>query len=353
MMVAAPTIGAIGDQGGYLGERGPADGCGLVGLGGADLVGAPREVQLVGAVGGAGHGLEGQDVLDGPGPVPGFFLDFAGSGGRAVFTWVDVAAGEFPDPPVDDEPVPPDQQHPLPGIVQHDGHRAPGQAHDVLVEGRAVGQLDGRDAQPDVRILVHDAVGVDRPACLLLAVCHSARLPALRCPVTGACAGREPARAWDAEVPPSGVPGAVSAQVRSALFRGVGGPGAGFRAGRVGAVCESIVARAARPRVGEGREGVRGNRGNPGFGGFPGFPWRLAVSLSGRFGAVFAAGAVHFPRSFARRGPSLFSGGGRRGLGKTWNRGRVFPGAGGGSGFSPVRFRIGLPFCLFTRVVEP
>src|SRR5271165_3853086 len=38
-----------------------------------------------------------------------------------------------------------------------------------------------------------------------------------------------------------------------------------------------------------------------------------------------------FPRSFVRRGPSLFSGGGRRGLG-TWNRGRgrwFFMGAGG------------------------
>ena len=182
MMVAAPTTAPSAIRAGISASGVQRTACGLVGLGGADLVSAPREVQLVGAVGGAGHGLEGQDVLDGPGPVPGFFLDFAGGGGRAVFTWVDVAAGEFPDPPVDDEPVPPDQQHPVPGIVEHDGHRAPGQAHDVLVEGRAVGQLDGRDAQPDVRILVHDAVGVDRPACLLLVMCHSARLPALRCP---------------------------------------------------------------------------------------------------------------------------------------------------------------------------
>jgi hypothetical protein len=38
--------------------------------------------------------------------------------------------------------------------------------------------------------------------------------------------------------------------------------------------------------------------------------------------------------------------------GKTWNR-AVFVGAGGVPGVPPVRFRIGLSFCLFTRVVEP
>jgi ADP-ribose pyrophosphatase YjhB (NUDIX family) len=63
---------------------------------------------------------------------------------------------------------------------------------------------------------------------------------------------------------------------------------------------------------GEGPEGFRGNRA---LGGFPGSPGALQVSASGRCGAVCAAGAVHFPWSFTRRGPSLFSGGGRRGLG--------------------------------------
>ena len=38
--------------------------------------------------------------------------------------------------------------------------------------------------------------------------------------------------------------------------------------------------------------------------------------------------------------------------GKTWNR-AVFFGAGGVPGFPPVRFRIGPPSCLFTRVAEP
>ncbi len=37
--------------------------------------------------------------------------------------------------------------------------------------------------------------------------------------------------------------------------------------------------------------------------------------------------------------------------GRTWNRAAW--GARGGPGFPPVRFRIGLSFCLFTRVVEP
>jgi len=84
---------------------------------------------------------------------------------------------------------------------------------------------------------------------------------------------------------------------------------------------------------GKGPEGVRGNRGNRALGGLPGSPGALQVSASGRCGAVFAAGAVHLPCSFARRGPSLFSGGGRRGLGNL-EPGPCFSGAGGGSGFT-------------------
>jgi len=36
--------------------------------------------------------------------------------------------------------------------------------------------------------------------------------------------------------------------------------------------------------------------------------------------------------------------------GKTWNRAVIL--RAGGSGFPPVRFRIGLPWCLFTRRAE-
>ena len=90
----------------------------------------------------------------GAGPVPGLLLHLPGRGRRAVLTRVDVAAGQLPHPPVDDEPVPPDQQHPLGGLVQHDRHRAPRQPHHVLVEDRAIGQLERRDAQPDTRILI-------------------------------------------------------------------------------------------------------------------------------------------------------------------------------------------------------
>ncbi len=89
--------------------------------------------------------------------------------------------------------------------------------------------------------------------------------------------------------------------------------------------------------LGGGRAGgVRGNRGNPGFGGFPGFPWRLAVSSSGRCGAVLAACAVHFPRSLARR--VAFVWGGRNGgLGENLEPCRGFRGR-GGSGCSPSAF---------------
>jgi len=54
------------------------------------------------------------------------------------------------------------------------------------------------------------------------------------------------------------------------------------------------------------------------------------------------------------RGGSVvaFWGGRNGGLGEKPGTG-PFRGAGGVPGFPPVRFRIGLPFCLFTRGVEP
>ena len=95
------------------------------------------------------------------------------------------------------------------------------------------------------------------------------------------------------------------------------------------------VARVARPRAG-GRAGAGGSggTGEPGFGGFPGSPGSLAVSASGRCGAVCAAGAVHFPRSWVRRVVSLLWGGRNGGLGGKPGTGPWFSGAGGGSGFS-------------------
>ena len=83
---------------------------------------------------------------------------------RARYARIDVAAGQLPQPPVDDEPVPPDQQDPLGGLVQYDRHRAPRQAHHVLVEERAVGQLQRGDAQPELRILIYQPVGANLPS---------------------------------------------------------------------------------------------------------------------------------------------------------------------------------------------
>jgi hypothetical protein len=97
-----------------------------------------------------------------------------------------------------------------------------------------------------------------------------------------------------------------------------GAAGLVFRRCRGGVVCESAVARAARPRAGgKGRRGP-GNRGNPGFGGVPGFPGTLQAYTSGRISVVFAncraqRGAMgtfhgyswrfclHLPRSSVRR----------------------------------------------------
>ncbi len=134
------------------------------------------------------------------------------------------------------------------------------------------------------------------------------------------------------------------------MFRGAGGPGAGFRAGRVGAVCESIVARAARPRVGEGREGSGQTGETRALGGFPGSPGALQFPCP--------AGAARYSRPVLCTFPGHLRGGVRRcfrgeagGVWGTRNRGRVLPGPGAVPG-SPVRFWIGLPCCLFTRVVE-
>jgi hypothetical protein len=89
---------------------------------------------------------------------------------------------------------------------------------------------------------------------------------------------------------------------------------------RVGAVCESVVARAARPRAGEKGGRGPGNRGNPGFGGVSRVPWRLAgfhVRQERRAIHAFAARnaapwalstvmrggfALHVPRSSVRAG---------------------------------------------------
>lgn len=103
---------------------------------------------------------------------------------------------------------------------------------------------------------------------------------------------------------------------RAGLGRGVGAAVCWVLARRAGAVCESAVARGARPRAGGRREGVRGNR-ETGLWGVSGSPV-LAASASRRNGAVCAHChaqrgdpdtfhghprwfCLQFPRSFVRR----------------------------------------------------
>jgi hypothetical protein len=133
----------------------------------------------------------------------------------------------------------------------------------------------------------------------------------------------------------------------------------------------------AERALGRGEGAGRGCGGNRGkrraLGGLPRVsPATLAASTFGRPGAAgpcaarSAAPLGILPRSLARREPgsialSMVIGaagsvvafrGEAGGVWGTWNRGRDFPGPGAVPG-SPVRFRIGLSFCLFTRVVEP
>ncbi len=177
---------ARGDQAADLGQRDPADRLGLVRIRRPYLVRAAGQVQLVRAVGGPGQRLERQHVLDAAGPVPGLLLHLPRGRDRAVLAGIDVAAGQLPHPPVQDEPVPPDQQHPLGGLIQHHRHRDPRHPRHILLEPGPVRQLHRRHAQPDMPVLIHNAVGVDDPAGAFLVLGHGwrllARAAAARCP---------------------------------------------------------------------------------------------------------------------------------------------------------------------------
>lgn len=142
----------------------PSHGLGFVGVWGADEVGAACEIEVLGRVGGADGWLEGEQVAEVAGPPAGFFLNFACRGGGAVFAGVGVAAGDFPVPLVDNEPVPPDKKDVVAGLVEDGGHRASRHAEDVLVESLAAGEFDAGDGQANVRVGVHFAFAVDGPA---------------------------------------------------------------------------------------------------------------------------------------------------------------------------------------------
>ena len=136
--------------------------------------------------------------------------------------------------------------------------------------------------------------------------------------------------------------------------------GAGCRRGDAGfRVCRGrrgmrVVcgARSAPSGRGKGRRGS-GGTGETGLWGVSRVP--LAPCRFPR-----PAGAARYARPVPCTFPGHLRGGVRRCfLGRQeWGSGGKpgtgpFRGAGGVPGFPPVRFRIGLPFCLFTRVVEP
>ena len=91
-------------------------------------------------------------------------------GRRPVLAIVHIIAGHLPYPPVNDEPVPPQQQDARPGLVQNRNHGAPTQSEHVLRELGTIGQLNVRQADPDVRVLVYQPLAADNPAVSLGAV---------------------------------------------------------------------------------------------------------------------------------------------------------------------------------------
>ena len=73
------------------------------------------------------------------GPPAGLLLDLAGRGDGRILVGVDVAAGKFPYPAIDDEAMPPHHQHVLSGVVENHHHRGLRHPQDVLLELHPVG----------------------------------------------------------------------------------------------------------------------------------------------------------------------------------------------------------------------
>jgi hypothetical protein len=71
----------------------------------------------------------------------GFLLNLPGCDSRRILGVIDIAAGQFPHPPVDDQPMPPHQQDPV-LVIHDDRRRGAAHAHDVLLELGTVRQPD-------------------------------------------------------------------------------------------------------------------------------------------------------------------------------------------------------------------
>ena len=169
------------------------------------------------------------------------------------------------------------------------------------------------------------------------------------------------------ESAPSAWPGLFLAVAASAARYGCRRDSVLVSAGAGAARYASRLWRAERA-LGRGEGAGRGVRGKPGkpaaLGGFPVSPAMLAGFRPREIRRGISARALFHGRRAARTmvlalspvigaaGSVVVFGGRKEGSGEPGTGAVVFLGAGAVPG-SPVRFRIGLPFCLFTRVVEP
>jgi hypothetical protein len=109
------------------------------------------------------------------GPPAGLLLHLARRRCRRVLAIIDVAARQLPHPPVHDEPMTAHQQHPLATVIKHYGDRDTAHPEHVLREPRVTGNLNIRQADPDMRRVIHQPLTVDKP---LVRVTHKPTLPA-------------------------------------------------------------------------------------------------------------------------------------------------------------------------------
>ena len=119
-------------------------------------------VEVVPGVGEPVGGLDGHQVVQGPGPPAGLLLHLAGGRGRDVLAVLDDARREFPAPAVGDEAVPPQQQH-LVGLVDDGGDGDRPQPYEEVVQVPAVGQLDIGQIDAEPAVFIHSLFVQFRP----------------------------------------------------------------------------------------------------------------------------------------------------------------------------------------------
>ena len=121
----------------------------------------PAGVDVVLGVDRARHRLEGDEVVEVPGTVPGLLHELTVCRGRGLLPLVHQTAGQFPPPAVRHEPVPPQHQHPV-LVVEQRRHRGLAQPHDVMPVPVPARRLHVDLPQP------HPWAVVDRPLSVRL-----------------------------------------------------------------------------------------------------------------------------------------------------------------------------------------